>query len=212
VIGAENRHLYAHELDQHYRTRRDLRAGEPGCGALDDGDVDPFDYPEAIYFLGIEPGAGVVSGTRILPTWKPTVLSAVLPMLANVHPLPSGPDVYEWTRLFVARSHQEDHRLALAEGAVLCGMLEFCLAEGIHTMRSGTEAWWMPRIMALGWRPRALGLPLEHEGLTLAGFSFLTDEDSLAETQRVYGIERTCLVRRGLPTDRSLEIPHAVRH
>lgn len=215
VINAGNRHLYAEELDQHHRIRRDIYIGEHRWSALRDTDgreYDQFDYPEAIYFLGIEPGTGVVSGTRILPTTMPTLMSAVFPVLANVHPMPSGPDVYEWTRFFVVKSRREEHRLARVGGAVLCAMLEYCLDEGIRSMRSVAEAWWMPRVMGLGWRPRALGLPLEHEGLTLAGFSFPTDEESLAETRRVYGIDRPCLVRRGPRLERPLEVPHVVRH
>ncbi len=105
---------------------------------------------------------------------------------------------------------REEHRLSRAGGAVLCAMLEYCLDEGIRAMRAVGEAWWMPRVMGLGWRPRALGLPLEHEGMTLAGFAFATDRDALAATRGVYGIERPCLVRRGLTPTREPEVRRAL--
>ncbi|MCQ0987736.1 acyl-homoserine-lactone synthase [Jiella marina] len=201
VVSAANRHLYEDELDQHHRLRCDIYIGEHGWRALVDRngrEADQFDYPEAVYLLAVDPKAGVVGGTRLLPSWKPTLLSAVFPEAAAVRGMPQGPDVWEWTRFFVAKSHREEHRLSRTGGAVLCSMFEYLLEEGVREMRALGEAWWIPRIQGLGWRPRPLGLPIAHEGMTLAGFAFDITQRALEEMRGVYGIEHSCLVRRGL--------------
>lgn len=212
AVRADNRHLYERELDQHHRIRRDVYIGEHGWRALVDVDgreIDAFDTPEAVYLLGIEPGVGVVSGTRLLPSWRPTLLSAVFPQLAAVRGMPEGAHVYEWTRFFVEKSRREEHRLARAGGAVLCAMLEYCLDEDIHTLRAVGEAWWLPRVMGLGWRPQPLGLTIEHDGMTLAGFRFEATRAALARTRQVYDIHASCLVVRGRSAKQERRVPHA---
>ncbi len=213
VVCAENRHLYEAELDQHHRLRRDIYIGELGWRALTDDngrERDQFDYPEAVYLLGIEPGVGVVSGSRLLPSWRPTLMSEVFPAVADVRGMPHGLDVYEWTRIFVAKSRREEHRLARAGGVVMSAMLEWGLQEGVRTIRCVAEAWWMPRLLGLGWIIQPLGLPLQHDGMTLAGFSFSVDDETLAATREFYGITRSCLVRRGLRRGQPLEAPHGI--
>ncbi|WP_188311913.1 acyl-homoserine-lactone synthase [Salinarimonas soli] len=213
LVCAENRHLYEDAIDQHHRIRRDIYIGEQRWRALVDRDgreVDQFDYKQAIYLLGLEPDGTVVSGTRLLPSSRPTLMSAVFPETAALRGMPDGPDVLEWTRFFVVASRREEGRLAQAGGAVLCAMLEYCLEEGVRTMRAVGEAWWMPRVMGLGWRPRPLGLPVEHDGYTLAGFAWDPTEETLAATRAVYGISRPCLVRRGVRAGRCPEVAHGL--
>ena len=112
--------------------------------------------------------------------------------------MPEGPDVWEWTRFFVVKSRREEHRLCRLGGEILCSMFEYLMEEGVREMRSLAEAWWIPRIQGLGWRPRALGLPFSHDGLTLAGFSFDITQEALQSMRDLYDINESCLVRRGL--------------
>ncbi len=214
AIRRDNRHLYEEALDQHYRIRNDIFIEERRWSALqsyDGREIDQFDHDGTIYLLGIDPSFGVVAGSRLLPTTRPTLLSGVFPQLADIRGIPEGPDIYEWTRLFVVSSKRQDGRLCRWAGAVKCGMLEYCLQEDIHTFSGVAETYWMPRIIAMGWHPRMLGLTLDHEGLSLCAFSVEVTEAVLASTRAFYGIEGPSLTIRGLELPQGEEAPH-VRH
>ncbi|HEX2553108.1 MAG TPA: acyl-homoserine-lactone synthase [Microvirga sp.] len=214
AIRSDNRHLYEEALDQHFRIRNDIFIRERRWRALtsyDGREIDQFDHEDTIYLLGIDSDLGVVAGSRLLPTTRPTLLSGVFPQLAEIRGIPEGTDVYEWTRLFVVRAKRQDGRLCRWAGAVKCGMLEYCLQEGIHTFSGVAETYWMPRIIAMGWRPRALGLTLDHDGLSLCSFSVEVSEEVLASTRAFYGIEGPSLVIRGIELPQGEEAPH-VRH
>jgi acyl-homoserine lactone synthase len=214
AIRADNRHLYEEALDQHYRIRNDIFIGERRWGALksyDGREIDQFDHDGTIYLLGIDPDLGVVAGSRLLPTTQPTLLSGVFPQLADIRGIPEGLDIYEWTRLFVVASKRQDGRLCRWAGAVKCGMLEYCLQEGIHTFSGVAETYWIPRIIAMGWHPRPLGLTLDHDGLSLCAFSVEVSEEILTSTRAFYGIEGPSLVVRGIELPQGEEAPH-VRH
>jgi acyl-homoserine lactone synthase len=211
AIRADNRHLYDEALDQHHRIRHDIFIRERGWQALrsyDGREIDQFDHEGTVYLLGIDPDLGVVAGSRLLPTTQPTLLSGVFPELADVRGIPEGADIYEWTRLFVVPAKRQDGQLCRWAGAVKCGMLEYCLQEGIPTFSGVAETYWMPRIIAMGWHPRTLGLTLDHEGLSLCAFSVEVREEVLASTRTFYGIEGPSLVVRGIDRPRDKEAPH----
>ena len=74
AIDAGNRHLYDHELEQHHRIRHDIYVGERKWMDLarpDGREVDQFDTVNAVYLLAVEPGKGVVGGSRLVPTLDP---------------------------------------------------------------------------------------------------------------------------------------------
>ncbi len=88
-------------------------------------------------------------------------------------------------------------------------MLEYCLQEGIHTFTGVAETYWMPRIVAMGWHPRPLGLTLDHDGLSLCAFSVEVSADVLRSTRIFYGIESPSLVVHGIDLPQGEELPHA---
>jgi acyl-homoserine lactone synthase len=199
VVDDDNRDLYEEDLDQHFRLRRDVFIGERQWRALIDRggrEIDQFDGPGAVYLLGIEPEAGVVCGSRLLPSVRPTLLSAVFAHLAEIRGIPTGPDVYEWTRLFVTPSRRESGALCTWAGAMKCAMLEYCLEEGIRTFTGVCETHWLPRIIMMGWAPRALGLPQRFEGMNICAFSADPSEQALLNTRAYYGFSSRSLVRR----------------
>lgn len=191
VVDESNRGYYSRELDEHHRLRHDIYIGERGWRALrsvDGREYDQFDLPDAVYLLAISDDGAVAGGTRLLQSTGPTLLSEVFPYLADVRPFERGPDVMEWTRFFVAPRFRETGRLCRAGGLISAAIIEYCLQNGIRKLNAVGETFWMPRISALGWRPRPLGLPREHEGMSLCAWTIDITEFALQTTLSAYSL------------------------
>jgi acyl-homoserine lactone synthase len=191
AIHAGNRHRYTDAVEQHYRIRHDIYVGERKWMDLErpDGrEVDQFDTDEAVYLLAIEPGKGVVGGSRLVPTLGPHLMSDVFPEIANVRGVPRAPDIYEWTRIFVVPAKRESGRLCKTAGIVYCGILEFCLMQRLSQISVVCEAYWIPRLLALGWNPQPLGVPIVKDGMTIVGIACDMTEHALARTRETYEI------------------------
>ena len=130
----------------------------------------------------------MVGGSRLVPTLAPHLMSEVFPELANVRGVPRFADVFEWTRIFVIPAKREGGRLCKAAGIVYCGILEFCLSNEVRQISVVCEAYWIPRLLALGWNPQLLGEPVVRDGMTIVGITCDMTEAALAKTQATYAI------------------------
>jgi acyl-homoserine lactone synthase len=196
AVHAGNRQLYEDALEQHHRIRHNIYVGERRWMDLarpDEREVDQFDTDKAVYLLGIEPDGRVVAGSRLVPTLEPHLLSDVFPELAAVRGIPRAPEIYEWTRIFVVPERRANHHRCHAAGVIFCGILEFCIAQGIRQLSVVCEAFWIPRLLALKWRPRPLGEPAVKDGMTIVGLTFDMTEEALAATRSSYEIEGTVM-------------------
>jgi acyl-homoserine lactone synthase len=199
TIHSGNRHLYDAEIEQHHRIRHDIYVGERKWMDLErpDGrEIDQFDTDRAVYLLALEPGQSVVAGSRLVPTTEPHLLSEVFPELANFKGVPCAPDIYEWTRIFVVPAKRESHRLCRAAGIVYCGILEFCLGRGVRQISVVCEAYWIPRLLALGWNPTLLGEPIVKDGMTIVGITCDMTEEALLQTRVAYEIAGSVMAPR----------------
>lgn len=215
AIHAGNRHLYEDALDQHHRIRHDIYVGERKWMDLErpDGrEIDQFDTNKAVYLLGIEPGKGVVGGSRLVPTLEPHLMSDVFPELANVRGLPRAHDIFEWTRIFIVPAKREGGRLSKAAGIVYCGILEFCLSQDVRQLSVVCEAYWIPRLLALGWNPVLLGEPLIKDGMTIVGITCDMTEEALAKTRATYEIAGSVMAPETIPFIRQPEVAHGTYH
>ncbi|KAA5600351.1 acyl-homoserine-lactone synthase [Blastochloris sulfoviridis] len=207
VITSRNRHLYEGELTQHFRVRYDIYVRDRQWLALDRPvplEIDQFDTLDAIYLLSIDKGK-LLGGSRLIPSMQPHLLSEVFPYLAP-RGVPRRADVFEWTRIFVAKDQRGANGAAgtakaaggRALGEVLCGIFEFALDEGISAISAVGEMWWTPRFLEMGWKVEPLGLPTQIEGEWCNAFLFKVDDEVLANTRKCFGIEGSVLTRRGL--------------
>ncbi len=104
VVRRDNSDRYREELEQYFRGRYDVFVRERGWKELErpDGrDTDQFDTEEAIHLLAIE-RSEVIGGFRFNPSTGPTLFNQVFPDLSLI-PLVGSPDIYEITRLWVAK-------------------------------------------------------------------------------------------------------------
>ncbi len=199
VLHAENRRKYADVLLQHYRIRHDVYVGERKWmkPAGPDGlQRDQFDNDDALYILAME-GNKVVGGSRLIPTLKPHLLSEVFPYLANVRGLPRAHDIYEWTRVHVAKECGEGRTGGPIAGNIYCGILEFCLSQGITSLTALMEMWWLPRFHEMGWEVRPLGLPEFIEGEWLIAVQLPVQRETLISTKEFFCLPDSPLAMLG---------------
>ncbi|CUU41913.1 acyl-homoserine-lactone synthase [Blastochloris viridis] len=190
-----NRHLYKNELMEHFHLRYDIYVRDRKWMDLDRPvplEIDQFDTLDAFYLLSLD-GSRLVGGSRLIPSTRPHLLGDVFPDLA-LRGVPRQPDVFEWTRIFVAKAHRGGDSRALGE--ILCGICEFSLEEGISAITAVAEMWWTPRLLEMGWKVEPLGLPRLIEGEPCNAFRFAMDEEVLDSTRRYFGVDAPVLLRR----------------
>lgn len=199
AITGANRGLYKNEIREHFRIRHDIYVGERGWKALERADGlerDQFDTDEAIYILGIE-GERVVGGSRLVPTVRPHLLSEIFPYLAAERGVPRDPAVFEWTRIFVVKERREGRNSGRTAGQIMCGILEFCLDQGISALSAIIETWWLPRFHDMGWTLQPLGLPDLIDGSWTVAVMMPIDEATLDTTRAFHNITAPVLVQKG---------------
>ena len=198
VVNSENRALYAQQVEESFRIRHQIYVKERGWRDLDrpDGrEVDQFDTEDATYLLALDPeDKRVLGGSRLVPTLKPHLMSEVFPQLASTRPLPRAPHVWEWTRYYVIAEKRESHAISEISCTVLCGVQEFCLANGIRQLSIVTEPFWVARFLDLGWEPQPLGLSVRWQGMDVLGITVEINEAALAQTRKVRGFNKPVLV------------------
>lgn len=160
VVRRDNAHLYAAELEQNWRGRYQACVLERGWKNLErpDGrDIDQFDTDETIHLLAID-AKRVIGGIRLCPSTSPTLLSEVFPYMSET-PLFAAPDIYELTRIWVAREKRGKDIRPKVESFVTAASMECALALGLSKVRCMIEPWRIARNLNLGWTLRALGPP-----------------------------------------------------
>jgi acyl-homoserine lactone synthase len=199
MVTAGNRHLYEAALEQHFRIRYDIYVRERRWMALDrpdERDFDQFDTDDAIYLLALKDG-DVVGGSRFVPTTRPHLMSDVFPALA-LDGVIRAADVVEWTRIFVRKDHRGEQAEPRVESLMLAAIMEFALEQGYRAITVVMEAWWLPRLLGLGWRVVPLGLPQLIDGMQVMGVSIDVTPAALDSVRAARNIGRSVLTVRGL--------------
>jgi acyl-homoserine lactone synthase len=161
---------------------------------------DGYDNSDAVYLIGFSADGKVNCGLRLLPT---TVNHLFRDHFLHLAPLglPQGEHVYELTRFFVATTRvppRHRQRLIAILGAAL---FEYCLPRGIETIICVTDAFLIPTMQSLHWRPRPLGLPSKYPEGTAVGVAIEISEETLDRLRATHGIAGPVLDE---PLDRAL--------
>lgn len=162
VVTNENVHLYREEMQQAFRLRHKVFVEERGWSELrrEDGqEIDRFDNDYAVHMLFIEDDSHVIGYQRLLPSTQPHLLSEVLSSLCEVD-RPVGPNIWEWTRYCVEAGHRERGRmLSPVANALLSGIVEWGLHNGVDTIIIEMNPLWLLRLVQLHFRVTPLGIP-----------------------------------------------------
>lgn len=195
IVTAANRALYRKAIEDHFRIRHAIFVEERGWRALErpDGrEIDQYDTERTTYLLAMEDGR-VVGGHRLFPTVEAHMISDIFPHLVELGPIPSAPEIFEWSRFFVVR----ERRRMMTYLQLMAAVQELCLAEGISQVTAIIEMWWLPRFLEAGFVVKPLGLPKTIEGVATAAVAIDIREESLARVQEMMGSTASVLVRRG---------------
>lgn len=200
VVTSDNRHLYDAQMEAYHRLRYSIYIETLRWNGLVDRrdglEIDQFDLATTAHFLAVQSGR-VVGGARLNRTLGPHLLADVFPYLAAAKGVPRGPDVLEWTRVFVADDvRARDERPKVAD-IIIASLWEHALANGVTAITTVMAAYWLPRFGRYGWHVEPLCLPTEHEGEVLIGGRMEVSKRALASMRESCGIERSYLAFRG---------------
>jgi len=141
-------------------------------------ELDHFDDEHAIYLIVTDGDANHLASARLLPTTRPALLDSLFAGLVEGD-VPQGPDVLEITRFCLSPGIGAGRRRG-ARDALLVGLVDFALANGIRTYTGVAELPWFRQIQSFGWACRALGEPMLHRGTALAALRIDIDRDTPA--------------------------------
>jgi acyl-homoserine lactone synthase len=195
IVNAHNRDVYTDALDEHFQIRHEIYVGERKWMRLqrpDGRERDQFDNEDAVYLLAID-NEKIIGGSRLIPSLKPHLLSEVFPNLA-LKGVPRASGIYEWTRVHVIKERREGRNRGIALGSVFCGVLEYCLAEGITGLSALVEMWWLPHFHEMGWTVWPLGIPELIEGEWSVAILLEVNQETLDNTRAVFGITGSVIV------------------
>jgi acyl-homoserine lactone synthase len=128
-------------------------------------ELDQFDDEDANYLIVTDEGGEHLASARLLLTTRPALLDSLFPGLVDGE-VPHGADVLEITRFCLSPGIGARQR-RIARDALLVGLADFALANGIRTYTGVAELAWFRQIQTFGWECRALGEPALHGGQAL---------------------------------------------
>lgn len=187
---------HAELLERCYRMRHNLFVDHLGWNELkreDEREIDEFDSPDAIHICCQLDGK-IVGYTRLLPTTKPHLLDSIYPQIMNDKPVPSGPDIYEWTRCTVLPDKQEGAKAFSHPTRLLyLGIVEYCLLTGITALTVEYHPFLLPRQLEIGFDANPLALPSEVNGMTIVPVYAGVTEATLQTMRTMFEIDHSVI-------------------
>lgn len=201
VATAENRHLYASELEASFRLRHHVYVTERHWHQFrsdEQRELDQYDNDDAIYLLALEDGTRrLIGGARLVPTIKAPVLGEYSAIQGR-HSLPRSPTIFHLSRSIVAPERRGSNYLNTVSATIMCGIQEYCLAEDIEQLTLLVRMSLLPIFMELGWNPQPLAIPEMLWGFSCVVAIVDISEVALRNTREARGITGSVLVRQGI--------------
>jgi N-acyl-L-homoserine lactone synthetase len=186
VVTVANSEAYAGVLSQMHADRWRFYIEERGWKELrakqtrEGHEADEFDDRHTHYLIGFDESGGIAVSARFRRTDDLSLLGDILPDLVDPSaPLDRGADVWEMTRVMVARPFRKDVgrplRMRLHTAAV-----ELALSRGVRKFIGSSDTFLLPNLRAIyGAKYRVIGLPRPYDGGELVGVEIDVDADLL---------------------------------
>jgi len=195
---------------QMYRQRFEIyvkRRKWSGLKPQGDLEKDQYDIGSSIYLLVLDDEDVILAGLRLLPTVGPHILGDLFPQLAS-NGVPASPGVLELTRFYVAPFKASKSVREWLVGVLCAGMIEYCLASGVHTVTSVIDTFLLKLMLSMEWKVQPLGLAQKYpEGEAIAVSIDMTPA-ILESTRRTKLVSGPVLLAR---PKRLARVPAAIR-
>lgn len=142
-------------------------------------ELDHFDDVDATYLIVTDADGDHLASARLLLTTRPALLDSLFPGLV-AGDVPQGADVLEITRFCLSPGIGARQR-RIARDALIVGLAEFALANGIRTYTGVAELPWFRQIQTFGWDCRPLGETALHRGQALVALRIDVDGATIAK-------------------------------
>ena len=142
-------------------------------------ELDQFDDVDATYLIVTDARGNHLASARLLLTTRPALLDTLFPRLV-AGKVPHGDEVLEITRFCLSPGIGARQR-RIGRDALLVGLAEFALANGIRTYTGVAELSWFRQIQTFGWDCGLLGEPVLHRGQALAALRIDIDGSTIAK-------------------------------
>lgn len=205
IVNSGNRHQYLDEIEAMHRHRYRVFVDLMGWRSLESPDrldIDEFDNANATYLIVIDSDGVVRGSARLMPTWRPNMLTTLFPEYVDGEP-PVGPGIWEWTRHAPGDPDWPRELNNMIRHALHIGVLEFAASRGIEALTGIVETRILPRMLDMGWRVDPLGGPVSYgEGVAFA-FCAPVDLSNIERLRKRIGRTDPVLVEmpRGLAVD-----------
>ena len=195
VVNVANRHLHADLLDEFFRARHQIYVEEKGWREDDQSgfEIDQFDTDDATYLIGVIDGK-VMTGTRLIPTDRPHLLSEVFPHMCTL-PL-RDPRVAEWTRGFIIPEFREKG-IGPIKGQFCASVMEYCLKEQVSKIGGVQDLYWLPVWKRYSWNVSPIGNPSEIDGRWCVAALFDVTPEAYEHAARCGGLTQSILRYKG---------------
>lgn len=136
-------------------------------------ELDHFDDEDATYLIVADPDGNHLASARLLLTTQPALLDTLFPELVGGE-VPQGADILEITRFCLSPGIGARQR-RIARDALLVGLADYALANGIAAYTGVAELAWFRQVEAFGWDCQALGDPVLFRGQALVALRIAID-------------------------------------
>lgn len=189
IVTHKNFEKYKADMEDAFKLRHEVFVNEKGWADLardDCRDVDQFDNEFAVHMICKREGR-VIGYQRMLPSTQPHLLSTVLSELCEQE-RPVGPNIWEWTRYCVAKTHRERGRkLSPTANELLSAIVEWGLFTGVDQIIIEMEPIWLLRLVQLNFLVTPLGIPRQVGGEDVVAVIAKFDHRTLEMLQMMRG-------------------------
>jgi acyl-homoserine lactone synthase len=139
-------------------------------------EMDQFDTEHAVYLVAVSDEGDHDASLRLAPTTAPHMLGSVFPHLSP-HGVPSGPTIWESSRLCLPQRHGAEGRRVL-RNRLISAMVDVALQRGIEHYTGILPAPFRKEVLAMGWRGEPLGPAVPMPGGAVGAFLVHIDPDT----------------------------------
>lgn len=140
-------------------------------------ELNQFDDEKANYLIVTDLDGEHLASARLLLTTRPALLDSLFRGLVEGE-VPQGADVLEITRFCLSPGIGARQRRT-ARDALLVGLAQFAVDNGIRTYTGVAELAWFRQIQTFGWDCRPLGEPVLHRGQALVALRIDIDSSTI---------------------------------